>query len=119
NLGTTQISAYRCPIDSRRSLILIDTPGFDDTYKSDTEVLREIAGYLSVAYSNKVKLTGIIYLHRITDPRIQGSAMRNLRMFKKLCGSDSLGKVVLATTWWGKVDAEIGANREKELTDTE
>ena len=26
--------------------MLIDTPGFDDTHKSDTEVLKSIAGYL-------------------------------------------------------------------------
>jgi hypothetical protein len=118
NLGTSEIQPYRCPIGPIR-LILIDTPGFDDTYKSDTEVLREIAGYLSLAYSNQVKLAGIVYLHRITDPRIQGSAMRNLRMFKKLCGNDSLGNVVLATTWWDRVDPDIGVTREKELIDTE
>jgi hypothetical protein len=118
NLGTNKIEAWRCPIGPIR-LVLIDTPGFDDTYKSDTEVLREIAGYLGLAYANQVKLAGIIYLHRITDPRIQGSAMRNLRMFKKLCGNDSLGSVVLATTWWDRVDPNIGVKREKELIDTE
>jgi predicted GTPase len=32
-------------LDGRR-VVLIDTPGFDDTNKSDTEVLKSIAVYL-------------------------------------------------------------------------
>ena len=30
-----------------RTVTLIDTPGFDDTTKSDTEILKMIAGYLA------------------------------------------------------------------------
>ena len=30
-----------------RTVILIDTPGFDDTTKSDAEILRLIAAYLA------------------------------------------------------------------------
>jgi len=33
-------------LDGRR-VILIDTPGFDDTTKSDTEVLKNIATFLA------------------------------------------------------------------------
>ena len=33
-------------LDGRR-VVLIDTPGFDDTTKSDTEVLRMIADFLT------------------------------------------------------------------------
>jgi predicted GTPase len=32
-------------LDGRR-VVLIDTPGFDDTNKSDTDVLRSIAAFL-------------------------------------------------------------------------
>ena len=31
----------------RRKVILIDTPGFDDTTKSDTDVLKVIAAFLA------------------------------------------------------------------------
>jgi len=41
--------------------------------------------------------------------------MKNLRMFKKLCGDDALQSVVLATTWWSGVDHATGAQREREL----
>lgn len=95
---------------------LIDTPGFDDTHKSDTQVLREITNWLSTAYTTDLKLTGIIYLHRILDVKMGGSAMKNLRMFKKLCGDDSLGSVVLATTFWGMTNPEIEQSREAQLT---
>ena len=32
-------------LDGRR-VVLIDTPGFDDTHKSDTDVFRSIAAFL-------------------------------------------------------------------------
>lgn len=77
----------------------IDTPGFDGTNLSDVQVLQNIAHWLSMSLKSGVKLSGIIYLHRITDPRMTGSIRRNLLMFKKLCGEDSFSSVTLATTW--------------------
>jgi chromosome segregation ATPase len=94
---------------------LIDTPGFDDTYKSDTDILREVANWLREAYENKIELTGIIYLHRILDVRLGGSAMKNLRMFKKLCGDEGLASVVLATTMWNNVEEPTALQREHQL----
>jgi len=34
----------------RRPVILIDTPGFDDTNKSDTDVLKLIAAFLATTW---------------------------------------------------------------------
>lgn len=42
--------------------------------------------------------------------------MKNLRMFKKLCGEDGLESVVLATTMWSGVDEATALKREQELT---
>lgn len=81
-------------------------------------MLREIAGWLTDSYSNKVLLHGIIYLHRITDVRMQGSAKKNLLMFKKLCGDDALRKVILTTTMWDKVPPHEAVDREQQLVDT-
>ena len=96
----------------------MDTPGFDDTDRSDTEVLREIASWLTASYSSSIKLHGIIYLHRITDPRMQGSGMRNLHMFKKLCGDQNLSNVVMATCQWERVLEVDGIERERQLKET-
>lgn len=93
----------------------IDSPGFSDTYLSDTEVLEMIADYLSVAYSGGIKLTGIIYLHPISDRRVTQHSIKNLEMFKKLCGENNLQNVVLATTFWDRVGDVEGGRREVEL----
>jgi hypothetical protein len=62
-------------------------------------------------------LSGIIYLHRISDIRMTNSSIKTLRVFRKLCGSDNLKNVSLVTTMWDKVTAEEGAAREKELSE--
>ncbi|WYZ36266.1 hypothetical protein EsH8_XII_000016 [Colletotrichum jinshuiense] len=94
---------------------LLDTPGFDDTFFADTEVLREIAARMSKMYEDGKKLAGIIYLHRISDNRMTGSALRNLRMFKELCGENAYRHVVLATSMWSKEDFGVAKRREHEL----
>lgn len=78
----------------------------------------EVANWLAEGYSNNIKLTGIIYLHPINSPRVGGTAMKNLRMFKKLCGFNGLGSVVLATTMWSVADAKA-PQRERELVQTD
>jgi len=116
--GTQDVDVYPYQLDKRTRIFLIDTPGFDDTNRSDSQILKEIAGWLTDSYSNKIRLNGIIYFHRISDLRMQGSAKRNLFMFKKLCGRDALKNVVLATTMWERVKVEDGAKREQELVNT-
>lgn len=83
-------------------------------------MLKDIAFFLSTVYQNKVRLAGIIYLHRITDPRMGGSALKNLYMFQKLCGERGLSSVILATTMWTSLEStdagqEVGRRREDEL----
>ena len=95
---------------------MIDTPGFDDTERSDTEILTLIADWLRDSYDSGTFLSGIIYLHRISDVRMMGSAISNLRMFRKLCGPDNLTSVHLVTTMWDKVTKEEGERRESDLT---
>lgn len=117
-----------------RIVTLIDTPGFDDTVKTEAEILRLIADFLSATYvpffyprrpladSNMCryesgrKLNGVIFLHRISDYRMGGIARKNFRLFKKLCGDDALKSVVIATNMWGDVTPEVGEKRENELS---
>ena len=65
-----------------------------------------------------MKVAGIIYLHEITQTRMAGTAIRNLEMFKKLCGNDALVNVVLGTTKWGELRPEVGQKREKQLAES-
>jgi hypothetical protein len=85
-------------------------------------VLQNVAGFLSQTYEGKILLSGIVYLHRITDVRMAGSSLRNFNMFKELCGESFYKNVVLATTRWELLpkdgpDADAGAKREKELVE--
>jgi len=93
----------------------VDTPGFNDTTKSDTEVLADICAWTSLNYKKDKLLSGIIYFHRITDVRMDGCSLKNLRMFQRLCGPDALQNVLLTTTQWSNVDRAIGEFREDNL----
>nr|ACZ59445.1 hypothetical protein [Pleurotus ostreatus] len=97
------------------NVILVDTPGFDDTNMSDTRVLGMIADWLLETYNNQVKLAGIIYMHRISDNRMAGTPLKNLKMFAQLCGTAAADRVILVTTMWGRVKQDVGAKREEEL----
>lgn len=97
---------------------LLDTPGFDDTYKSDPDVLIEISGYLSRQYESRILLKGILYLHRISDNRMGGSARKNLNLFRKLVGRSSLRNVIFTTTMWDLVTPDnlaLHMRRESDL----
>ncbi|KAM0476109.1 hypothetical protein ACHAPX_006526 [Trichoderma viride] len=111
---TSSVSIHAATIKGQKCQ-LVDTPGFDDTNRPDAEILREVANWLNISHENKIQLAGIIYLHRISDNRLGGAAMKNLRMFKRLCGRDSLQCVVLATTMWNKSNLSLDVQREKEL----
>ena len=70
---------------------------------------------MSSNYRKGKLLSGIIYLHRITDVRMDGSSMKYVKMFKRLCGPDALPNVLLTTTRWSNVDQAQGESREGEL----
>ena len=38
------------PTEENRRIILVDTPGFDDTYINDVEILKSIADWLARSY---------------------------------------------------------------------
>lgn len=105
-------------------ITLIDTPGFNDTVRGETEVLRDIADWLDITYRNppRIKLSGIIYMQALTDRRMYGSTLRNLKMFRQLCGDEPLQNVILTTTGWGvsekagEMDKAI-ANEDQLRTD--
>jgi len=105
------------PCEGHR-VIIVDTPGFDDTYEEDVEILRRIAVWLASSYGDNMKLGGVIYLLSIADKRMKGTTRRNLDMFHQLCGNKALARVVLGTTNWGEVLKDVGEKREQQLAKT-
>ena len=103
----------------RLRIHLIELPGFDDTHRSDAEVLDEVAPWLLDIYDKNSQLSGIIYLHRISDARWRESDRTNLDMLWKLCGPDFFPNITFATTFWDNIEPSVGAEREKELVERE
>ncbi|RDB17362.1 GTPase IMAP family member 4 [Hypsizygus marmoreus] len=99
----------------RNRIILVDTPGFDDTFVEDSEILRRIAVWLAKSYSDNMKLAGVVYMHEISQTRMLGTARKNLDMFNKLCGREATKNVILATTKWSEVKPDVAARRETQL----
>ena len=68
-----------------------------------------------VRYEHGYKLSGVIYIHRISDIRFTGIAGRNFKMFRELCGDSTLKNVILVTNMWEGVPLDVGEAREEEL----
>ena len=67
-------------------------------------------------YERGCKLSGVIYVHRISDKRFTGAARQNFDMFRQLCGDETLKNVVLVTNMWDEVSPEDGQDRENQLS---
>lgn len=94
--------------------MLVDTPGFSDTVRSDTEILGLLVDWMRESYGER-QLSGLIYLHDISGARMTGSILTNLRMFRRLCGDDNLRNVILATTKWEITPKNDAILRERDL----
>ncbi|RSL74410.1 hypothetical protein CEP53_000243 [Fusarium sp. AF-6] len=104
----------------RRSITVIDTPGFDDTNRPQGEILAEITEFLATQHALRMPLRGVLYLHKITDNKMTGSSLTYLRLLRSLVGEDALGNVVLVTSMWNKLrdeDRNEALRREQELID--
>ncbi|KAH7334358.1 P-loop containing nucleoside triphosphate hydrolase protein [Rhizoctonia solani] len=86
-----------------RVINFFDTPGFDDSEKKPAEHLALIAVCLSELYESaqhKPHIHGVLYVHRITDNRMTGSSITNLRVFRKLIGPHVFKNLVFVTNRW-------------------
>lgn len=75
--------------------------------------------FLSTPRGTTVRISGILYMHRISDNRMVNDPIRNLARFESLCGKKSFHKVILITTMWDEMENMGGVHveREKELED--
>ncbi|OJD32666.1 p-loop containing nucleoside triphosphate hydrolase protein [Diplodia corticola] len=97
------------------SVAIVDTPGFDDTVRSDAEVLHEITRFLSTQHQLGIRLKGIIYLQSINEVRMRGSSVRYFEMFQQICGEQAFSNVILLTTMWDRVPESEGRKRQQQL----
>ncbi|KAJ4205381.1 hypothetical protein NW759_014607 [Fusarium solani] len=115
NSCTSSIDVFQFTQNGRR-VYLVDTPGFNDTNRPDIDTLRILATYLSASYVNGVRIHGLVFLHPISDNRMAGSALRNIKMIKAVCGFSSYENLAIATTMWPE---ETSYGEAKSLEDRE
>jgi len=98
-----------------KQVTLIDTPGFDDTNRSDADILLIIANFLSATEQSGMQLAGIIFLQPVTATRMQGSEKKRTRLIENILGKDAFPNVILATTQWSHLkNKKEGEARVKE-----
>jgi len=122
---------FRSPERNNINFVFVDTPAFDFNTKTDREVLRNDVNRLDKFFSfgAKVKLAGILYLHRIHEYPTN-EVRSDLAVFAELCKKqfvdkqstdplklpkDAYKNVVFVTTMWDQIDEEQGSQHEKEL----
>lgn len=116
------MSVYSCERLGRK-VHLIDTPGFNDSKRSESDILEEICYWLSAAYGpvdvgsddKRFLLNGIIYLHPLTEQRWTGASQRSIDFLKGLCGSENYSCISLTTTFWDQTSASRGVEHENQL----
>lgn len=113
--GTNKVALY--PV-AGEAIVLADTPGFDDTYRSDGDILSDINECLAGAFRERWEIPGVLYIHPITETRMKGSAMKNLRIFKEILGSRNMSNCILVITKWSLQDPAVSEAREKELLES-
>ncbi|KAI6118660.1 hypothetical protein EV401DRAFT_1550773 [Pisolithus croceorrhizus] len=84
-------------------------------FMTDAQILEANCPLVNATYKKNIKLSGVLYLHRISDNRVSGTPLRNYNMFKELCGRENFKNVILVTTMWDEITEEVGSAREKEL----
>jgi len=103
------------PGDPTRRVVFVDTPGFNDTWARDKQILTDIINWLASS-CHGIKLAGVLYMNDISQARIE-PARENLRMFNTLCHPPAFQNVILATTKWGNIPAHVGQPRERQLSE--
>lgn len=114
---TQEIAQYRFQSGGTQ-YVLVDTPGFDDSQRDDEEVYRELARWMEKSFRKGQLLNGLLYLQAVNVPRQRGSQIRNLLMFKKLCGSNNFKNIILGLSFCDMEAEATIRSHQQELTNT-
>lgn len=101
-----KVESYPFTTPDGKQFWLVDTPGLDDTVRDDSDILEDLANWLDASYRTGTKFHGLLYLHRIVDNRETSTGLKNLRMFKCICGLENSSPVALGTTSWDKNECQ-------------
>lgn len=118
NSHTQEIKPYFMSSKGSSRIVLVDTPGFDDTHRSDREIMVKILEWLRaqcmLPSSPVIKFAGIIYLHEISQARANTNT--ELMNPMKLSRPEISRHVILVTTKWKEIKQTVGLERERNLS---
>lgn len=99
-----------------RRVLLLDTPGFDDSVRENLDVLNDILSqlYTFALRQDEIETRGVIFLHDISETRFGGSQKKTLGILKALVGDEHLGNVIVGTTMWSADSEKFGNEEERE-----
>ncbi|GLB39696.1 hypothetical protein LshimejAT787_0702060 [Lyophyllum shimeji] len=109
---------YYClphPEDQNRRLVIVDTPGFEESPEGDLEIVRRIAGWLATSYNGNYALAGGIFLHEIQQTRIRRATSEYVNVLNELCGIDITKSLILVTNKWSEAVLGKAERNEKRL----
>ncbi|KAF2191641.1 hypothetical protein K469DRAFT_746157 [Zopfia rhizophila CBS 207.26] len=117
--GTRELHSFRL-FHKGAGVRLLDTPGFDGA-ESAERIFHAISSHLD-SYLMKTGPRSVpvlmLFLHQISNPRMQGSALRSLQKLKEILRPGSHKQFVLGTTGWSEVSRlglQVGDARVEEL----
>ncbi|KAF6749737.1 hypothetical protein DFP72DRAFT_912565 [Ephemerocybe angulata] len=86
------------------NLVIVDTPGFDDSdwSRPDMEIARKIVNWIAKSRESNIVIGGFIYLHDISLDRYNANAKKTQNILVNLCGKDELKRVVMVTSKWAR-----------------
>ncbi|KAF5347762.1 hypothetical protein D9756_010336 [Leucocoprinus leucothites] len=112
---TAEVRGYRFRLPRMdEDLVLVDTPGFED-HSDDYEILETIANWLEQMYLRKVRFSGILLLHRITDNLARPVVWKHLQSFENIYETQLFSRVLFVTTMWNDRTDKVFVQREREL----
>ncbi|KAG6905465.1 hypothetical protein DXG01_002536 [Tephrocybe rancida] len=90
------------PTDHTRRIILVDTPGFDNSIEKkelkDCEISRRIAKWLARSYSDNMTLAGVVHLQGTGKDRTLKDVHDMLEVFGKTIRNDTTKDLAIVTT---------------------
>lgn len=115
NSGTQTLTTYTTTVKGN-PIILLDTPGFDDSARSNIDVLSDIVSnlYLFALRGGEIQVRGIIFLYNISEIRFAGSQAKTLEILRTLCGDDCMGNVIIGTTMWDQNSSKFPKQVRRE-----
>ncbi|KAF3198746.1 hypothetical protein TWF106_004487 [Orbilia oligospora] len=102
------------PVDGFE-VVLVDTPGFNDTEHGNTLAFSQITEWLEQFHRAGNLLSGAIYMHRITDNRMAGPAVHAIGIVEAICGARFAPNIMLLSNMWNTSQEGVYLKWEAEL----